>query len=168
MKASMKMAAEHFCAHRMIEIYNSFFYEPARNRYQELTRDNAAVAVHLRDFHQRLRSHWSGISIEQPVRKETGPFKVGQSFHVETVVRLGELTPDDVNVELYYGTVKTVDTIANGSIAPMGVQEILGAGTYRYTCDLPCHLPGRFGFTVRVIPRGDDFIRFTPGLLTWA
>ena len=97
-----------------------------------------------------------------------GPFRVGQSFKIETRVRLGELTPDDVNVELYYGTVKSIERIANGRVEPMTVAENLGDGVYKYTCDLLCRLPGRFGFTVRVTPRGDDFIRFTPGLLTWA
>ncbi|MEW6079794.1 MAG: alpha-glucan family phosphorylase [Thermodesulfobacteriota bacterium] len=168
MKASMKMAAEHFCAHRMIDAYNSFFYEPARNRYQELTRDSAAAAVCLKDLHQCLRTQWGKITISQPVRKESGPFKVGQAFPVEAVVHLADLSPDAVSVELYYGSVKTVDTIANGNIEPMNVVENLGEGVYRYGCDLPCNLPGRFGFTVRVIPRGDDFIRFSPGLMTWA
>jgi len=168
MKASMKMAIDRFCAHRMVEAYNSLFYIPARNRYQELTRDNAAAAVHLKNFLQRLRKHWHHISIEPPVRKESGPFRVGQSFAIETVVHLGELTPDDVNVELYYGVVKTVEQIVGGRTETMAVQEDLGGGAYRYTCNLPCQFAGRFGFTVRVTPRGDEFIRFTPGLLTWA
>jgi starch phosphorylase len=167
-KASMKMAIERFCAHRMVDAYNSMFYIPAKNRFQELTRDKAAVAEHLKDFHERLRTHWQQISIEQPVRIMNGPFRVGQSFKIETLVHLGELTPEDVNVELYYGTVKSIERIANGRVEPMTVEKNLGDGSYKYTCDLLCRLPGRFGFTVRVTPRGDDFIRFTPGLLTWA
>ena len=168
MKASMKMAIERFCAHHMVDAYNSLFYTRARNRYQELTRDNAAVAIYLKDFHQRLRHHWHQIAIERPVRNQNGPFRVGQAFDIEAVVHLGELIPDDVNVELYYGPVKTVERISVGSVEPMKVQEPLDGGRYRYVCNLPCQLPGRFGFTVRVTPRGDDYIRFSPGLLTWA
>ena len=168
MKASMKMAMIRFCAHHMVDAYNSMFYMPARNRYEELTRDKAAVAVNLRDFHERLRNHWQHISIEQPKRKMNGPFRVGQSFKIETTVQLGNLKPEDVNVELYYGAVRSVEQIANGRVEPMTVEEDQGNGNYKYACDLPCHLPGRFGFTVRVTPRGDDYIRYTPGLMTWA
>ena len=43
-----------------------------------------------------------------------------------------------------------------------------GNGSYRYGCNLNCDTTGRYGFTVRVMPRGDDFIKNTPGLITWA
>jgi starch phosphorylase len=43
-----------------------------------------------------------------------------------------------------------------------------GNGHYLYRCKVICEDSGRYGFTVRVVPRADDWIRYTPGLLTWA
>jgi len=50
----------------------------------------------------------------------------------------------------------------------MVFMEDLGNGRYRYECSLPCQVAGRFGFTVRVTPKADHFIKYTPGLITWA
>ena len=42
------------------------------------------------------------------------------------------------------------------------------SGNYLYVCNLNCEYSGRFGFTVRVMPAGDSWIKTTPRLLTWA
>jgi starch phosphorylase len=87
---------------------------------------------------------------------------------VSTVVELGELRPDEVDVELYYGSMKSVDSLTASQTKMMDVQEERGNGFYRYTCSVTCDTAGRFGFTARVTPRGDQRIKFIPGLLTWA
>ncbi|MDY6823331.1 MAG: alpha-glucan family phosphorylase [Thermodesulfobacteriota bacterium] len=168
MKASMRMAIEQFCAHRMVHIYYNDFYKPAIKRFYELTGDDAAEAMRLTTFHERLRKQWDGISIDQPVRKANGPFRVGESLTVTSDVHLGELKPEEVMVELYYGKVKSVEELMDGHTLEMEVKKDLGKGKYRYECSLPCQIAGRFGFTVRVTPRGDDLIANTPGLITWA
>ena len=43
-----------------------------------------------------------------------------------------------------------------------------GNGAYLYTCNITCAASGRYGFTVRAVPRGDDRIKFAPGRITWA
>jgi len=61
-----------------------------------------------------------------------------------------------------------VEAIIKGHTVEMNVREDLGDGKYRYECSLTCEVAGRFGFTVRVTPQGDDYIATTPGLITWA
>jgi starch phosphorylase len=46
--------------------------------------------------------------------------------------------------------------------------EDRGEGSYLFRCTVTCKDSGRYGFTVRIVPRADDWIRFTPGLITWA
>jgi glycogen phosphorylase len=50
----------------------------------------------------------------------------------------------------------------------MQMVEDRGEGNYLYRCQATCGDSGRFGFTVRVVARADDWIKYTPGLLTWA
>ena len=50
----------------------------------------------------------------------------------------------------------------------MTVIEDRKDGNYLYGCDLTCETSGRFGYTVRVATRGDERIKSTPRLLTWA
>jgi len=167
MKASMKMAIQHFCAHIMVDNYEKKFYLPAARRSEALIANNAEEAAMLSAQHERLRKLWGNIKIEQPVREAEGPFQVGESFTVTSVVNLGEIHPDEVNVELYYGKLKSVDTIIDGHLEEMAVKESRGKGEYLYACILACRISGRFGFTVRVTPRGDERIRSAPGLITW-
>jgi starch phosphorylase len=168
MKNSMKMAMEQFCTHAMISQYEKLFYEPAARRLESLTSDNAKEAVLLSTQYQRIRELWGNIKIEPPVRETDGAYRVGESFSVTAVVSLGKLRPDEVNIELYYGPMKTVDTISESHFKEMAANEDQGNGTYLYRCSITCTTSGRYGFTVRAVPRGDDRIKFAPGCITWA
>lgn len=168
MKASIRMALEQFSAQKMVATYRDTFYTSAMVQYYDLTRDRASQAVRLKNIHERLRDKWCALSIEPPVRKDTGSLRVGESLTVSTIVRLGDIQPDEVDVEVFYGRLKTVECIAEGKTQPMTVAENLGNGLYRYECSLPCEFAGRYGFTARITPRADHFIKYVPGLITWA
>jgi glycogen phosphorylase len=168
MKASMKMAMKHFCSHVMVSKYNSSFYVPSAKRLLELTADGFAEAKALTLQRERLRSLWKCIKMDPPVRKKSGPFRVGDTFTVTSEVFLGEIRPDEVDVQLYFGRMKSVDALTTGSYLPMEARQALGDGRYVYETDLTCSISGRFGITVRATPKGDDWIKNTPELLTWA
>ena len=168
MKSSMKLAMEHFCSLRMVEEYSARYYMPAAARFDELVADNARKARDLAVQHERIRSLWNRIRIEQPRRNVGGPMRVGEAFTAGTVVHLGELRPDEVDVHLYYGRMMALDAVASSRFVPMAVAKDLGGGSYRYECTVICDAAGRYGFTARVVPRGDQWIQNTPGLLTWA
>jgi starch phosphorylase len=168
MKASIKMAMADFCSHRMVHEYYQRFYQPAVERRATLLADGAREARHLNKLHQRLMEKWKQIQIDPPVRDQDGPFQVEDAFDVTANVHLGDLRPEEVDVELYYGRIKRIDELIEGSPLPMEMVEDRGKGNYRYRCRVVCGDSGRYGFTVRVVPRADDWIKYTPGLLTWA
>ena len=168
MKASMKMAMEMFCSIRMVADYENRFYIPAAKRYDELLANQAAEAKKLTAQISRLRSLWQHIEISSPVRHAQGPCRVGEKFEITSQVTLAELRPDEVDVELYYGQMKSLEDLDASKSEPMRVLEDKGNGQYLYGCSLNCQSSGRFGYTVRVTPRGDVRVKSTPGLLTWA
>ncbi|MBU1399168.1 MAG: DUF3417 domain-containing protein, partial [Proteobacteria bacterium] len=168
MKASIKMVMQHFCSHVMVSKYNDQFYVPSGNRLLELISDNLAEAKSLTLQRERLRSLWKFIKLDPPVRKKTGHFRVGDTFNVTSEVFLGEIKPEEVEVQLYFGKMKSVDSLTTGGYVSMKAQEDLGNGRYVYGCDVACSVSGRFGFTARATPKGDGWIKNTPELLTWA
>ena len=168
MKASMKMVLDKFCTHHMVSHYNEKYYQPATTNYHTITSNAAESAHKLLTQKQRLQSTWEDIRIKAPVRLKNGPFRVGETFQVAAEVFLGELRPEEVHVEVYYGSLKSIDTLSAGHTQDMEVDKDNGDGNYTYICQLPCETSGRFGFTVRVTPQGDDHLRYTPGLITWA
>ena len=168
MKASMKMAMQSFSSHRMISNYEEMFYLPAADQYSQLLQNHARKAEALYEQRHRLSQLWSNISIEQPLRTIEGPYRVGDTFQVTSVVHLGELQPDEVDVELFYGNLKTVEAVSGIRTRLMNVEENLDNGSYRYACDIACSDAGRFGFTARITAHGDDHIKYTPAFITWA
>jgi starch phosphorylase len=168
MKASMKMAMESFCSLRMVSDYEKRYYIPAARRWDGLLVENAQEAKILAAQSNRLRTLWEHIEIDSPQRDSSGPCRVGDSFRVTSEVNLGEIRPDEVDVELYYGHLESLEKLSASRIELMTVVEEKGDGKYLYGCDLNCDVSGRFGFTVRVTPVGDTRIKTTPKLLTWA
>jgi len=168
MKASMKMVIDDFCTHRMVMDYRQKFYQPALENFETITQKNAEKAGQMLAQKKRLTRLWKAIQVKEPSRKGDGPFRIGESFKITTEVFLGDIRPEDVRVELYFGELRSVDTLLSGNTQNMEVEADLGQGAYRYACLLPCNTSGRFGFTVRVRPQGDAFLRFTPGLIAWA
>ena len=167
-KATMKLAMEHFCSLRMVSEYETRYYIPAARRWDSLVAEEAGEAKKLAAQIKRLRSLWPNISIESPVRQGSGPYRVGDAFQVTAEVHLGDLQADEVDVELYYGNLKALEKVSASHVEPMTVLEDRGNGNYLYGCDLICEASGRFGYTVRVAPHGDERVKSTPRLLTWA
>ena len=93
---------------------------------------------------------------------------MGDHFQVTCEINLGDLRPDEVDVQLYYGRLKKVDTVLESHTEKMTVEKELDNGDFLFSCSVPCTSAGRYGLTVRVTPAGDGFLRNTPGLITWA
>ncbi len=168
MKASMKMALQEYSGHRMVEEYDRRFYRSAARRMKDLLADGARQAKALVVQSDRLKVMWRDVRVENPVREQDGPFRVGEAFRVTVRVHLGQLRPEEVDVELYYGHVKSFDSLVEGQSELMAVEQVLEGGDYLYAGTLSCKRAGRFGFTARVTPRADHWIKNRPGFVTWS
>ncbi len=168
MKASMKVAMEDFCSLRMIRDYTEQFYTPAAGWYDRLTADEVSEAKRLAERHARLRRHWQEIRLGMPQRSAHGIQRVGDQIEITVEVHLGSLTPEEVDIELYYGHFKSHTELVNGRVALMEVLESRGEGDHLYGCTLTCETAGRFGYAVRATPHGDPWIKMSPGLISWA
>ncbi len=159
---------EDFCSLRMVSEYEERYYIPIIQRLKTLLKKNGLEARNLALQEKRLQNLWKDIRIELAVQTRKGPFRVGETFEVTVEVNLGELNPEEVCVELYNGHMKAVDALQGVNTIPMTVVEHLGNENYRYGCQVPCELSGRYGFTVRATPEGDDYLKYLPRLITWS
>lgn len=182
MKAAIKMAFVSFSSHRMVREYEERFYIPALQRSRTLLADNAAEAHALVKQHSRLTRLWPQIRAGHPTAQaELGCLRVSDAFTVTVPVHLGELHPEEVVVELFYGQVNMNGAITASHRQPMATSRKTdlpagatpqalqaGDGRHLFECRLECRTTGRYGFTVRIIPRGDAWTQTMPGFLTWA
>ncbi len=88
---------------------------------------------------------------------------------METQVRLGSLSPEDVSVDIYTGAIDAAGEIASGSTVPMRLVGPADDGVWTYAATLEFAMTGRRGFTVRILPHHPDLATpMLPGLVAWA
>ncbi|MCP4117195.1 MAG: glycosyltransferase family 1 protein [Desulfobacteraceae bacterium] len=168
MKGSMKMALLDFSSNRMVKEYTDRFYVPASINMGRLTADRAGEATVLATAKKRLSALWKDVRVEKPSIVSGNGFRAGDTFRLKVKVSLGELEPDEVEVQIYYGRLRSLSRLKGGRVQPMELQERTADNACVYGCSLTCFDAGRFGYTARVIPHGDEILKASPGLMTWA
>jgi starch phosphorylase len=170
MKAAMLKLCPMFSINRMVREYATRAYFPAINRYNEFLEDGADKAKKLSEWKENLNRSWRGVFIDSVEASAIDKLQVGDDMRVRAWVRLGDLTHDDVAVQIYHGPIDQNGDIVNGEIVPMTYTDegskgelALFSGAIRY------FKSGRHGFTVRVVPHHEDLLTpFETGLLHWA
>lgn len=169
MKESIKMSLRQFASDRMVGEYNDKFYLKATKAYDKLTADDSKLARELGPAKIRNRKLHSAVRLEYPqIEDGVAHMHVGHTFKVTTRIALGTLTPEEVDVEVYYGPVDAQNVIIQSNRQPMQMVEDLGDGNYLYTAEIISRQTGRFGLSARVTPAGKTWRNRIPGIITWA
>ncbi len=164
MKKTIQMAGEKFSAQRMLMDYADQFYAPAVNASKAMRKDNFAVDKQLSAWMDRVSASWDSIAITDIEMGEIeGTVLVGKKIPVHMRVRLGTLSPDDVQVEVVTGRLNSREEIQTPNAV---VTELNGSrpssppadGAYTYHGEVICTESGRFGITARVVPRNENLL----------
>jgi starch phosphorylase len=100
--------------------------------------------------------------------KSSSSIYVGEEFPVEAEIDLGELTPDDVEVQLYFGPVEKQDNPEFNSTVVMK-PDVTKNGIINYKGNIVTKNSGQQGFTIRIVPRNNLLINpFEVGIVYWA
>ncbi|MGQ9603122.1 MAG: alpha-glucan family phosphorylase [bacterium] len=168
MKRSMRNLCHFFNTDRMVKEYTRKFYLPALSEYESLKEEDFSKARELAVWISRLRSSWGNIRIESVEAEISGDERVGSRVPVKSRIHLGGLDPEDVAVEIYFGSVDASGKITNAKIIEMSCDPDAD-GTYLYKAVVPCEDGGNQGLTVRVIPSRRKITNpLQLGLITWA
>jgi starch phosphorylase len=140
-------------ATRMVGDYVNELYAPAARSARELAEDKLAGARELAIWKSRVRAGWSGVRVEHV--EATGAAdgaSIGDALTVQAFVTLGELEPDDVDVQLVHGRVDESDQLTNTQTLTLRVAQSYEGGRMRYEGSVKLDRSGPFGYTVRVLP----------------
>ena len=166
-KASLRTLAPYFSTHRMVQEYMDDYYWPTFERIYEMTVPDFEKALTFNAWQERIEAQWPQIQVKQ-VNVPAEEVPVGSELTVEAIVDLGALRPEDVCVQLYYGTLDRHAEIEHGEAIDM---ESIGMedGLYTYRATIRCATSGNQGISVRVMPYHPYLhTPFQPGLITWA
>ena len=168
MKASMRTLCPRFNTNRMLEEYAEKLYVPAARRGRRLAENGFAAAKALSHWKSEIRNRWVGVHIDRVQTDDHRPLSVGTELNVRAHVRLGDVRPEDVAVEVYFGRVDASGRIVEGASAELACTSNDRDGWYNYTGKIPCNQAGHHGYAIRVIPRhGDLPHRYDTGLILW-
>jgi starch phosphorylase len=168
MKNSMRDLSGFFNTHRMLQEYTDKYYIPARDRAQRLTADDLSESRPYLNWWKHINSEWQHIEIKQ-VEASSEALKVGEELSVNAQIRLGNLTPDEVKVQLYFGRLDTEGLIAEGQAVEMSPVGSNKNGVYQYAVSTTYQDTGERGISVRVLPYHEYLDGpFQTGLIHWA
>jgi len=153
----------------MVREYVTALYVPAAASSRALTdADGFGPARELAAWKKRVIAAWPAVRIEHVESEATGSMgqRLGSALAVHVSVALGELTRDDVTVEVVYGRPDEEYEIVQPAYATLAAEAHGTAGTgpagtgtaeaadatVRYSGEVPLDRPGPFGYTVRVLP----------------
>ena len=138
---------------RMVREYVERLYAPAAASARA-TNETFEGARALAEFKARVRAGWEHVRIDHidTAGLSDSP-EVGGGLDLEVFVSLGDLSPDDVEVQVVHGRVKGEDDLVTTAIADLVLAESYEAGRHRFEGRLVLDRPGPFGYTVRVLPK---------------
>jgi starch phosphorylase len=141
-------------ASRMVRDYVHALYSPACRSAHSLDDDGYAGARELAEWKARVRAAWGGVRVDHVEALGVGDVpEVGATLEVRAFVSLGELTPDDVEVQVVHGRVDEQDQLTDTGVVPLRHAEAYEGGRHRYVEDIKLERPGPFGYTTRIVPR---------------
>jgi len=167
-KRCIRKLAPQFNTNRMVAEYTDRYYIPAHGAGRRLHADELLKARELATQIARLRRHWPAVSVESAEAPVSSPVPVRTPVPITTTVRLGELTPEEVTVQLYHGEVTSAGSLVGGLAVDLRHQTDLGGGRHTFVGEFQPRSSGRCGYAVRVLPRDERFVHpYVPGLITW-
>ena len=168
MKSSMRVAGKDFSSHRMVVEYSEKFYFPALANYARFAQDDFRDARELAAYIKRIRSQWHLLRVLNVSSDSKPIMERGDKITVKATLHLGNLSPEDLCVELYHGAVSAKGEFTDPERAEM--KPIGKSGSdWDYEVEMVCSQTGCQGHTVRILPRHHALAHpFLPGLIHWA
>ncbi|MFJ4469271.1 glycosyltransferase family 1 protein [Streptomyces sp. NPDC089424] len=138
-------------AGRMVGEYVERLYAPAARAHRAMVPD---AARELADWKARVRRSWPGVRVDHvETSATTATAELGSTLTLRVRVALGDLAPDDVEVQAVSGRVDPEDRIADATAVPLkpaGGPDL--EGRWMYEGPLALDRTGPYGYTVRILP----------------
>ncbi len=167
MKKAMHIVCPIYNTNRMVLEYMERLYEPASQRHQRLSANEFERARRLAEWKATAREHWPEVQVVGVETDVNGKLVAGSELEVRASVKLGQLGPDDVSVEVYEGALNTNQEIVQGEAAPMSYVSVQ-KGISLFVAKIRCQNSGLRGYTLRILPRHEDLPHpFEPRLIVW-
>ncbi|MBI1352242.1 MAG: alpha-glucan family phosphorylase [Actinomycetales bacterium] len=153
LKHTLRTLGPKVLASRMLREYVTRLYTPAAESARAVEESSFTVARDLSTWKKRVRGGWSTLRIEHVEADGVGDAVMqGAKITVRAFVNLGDLGPEDVDVEVAYGRVDADDRLVAAQQSAMAPVESYEGNRWEYRLDIELDKNGPFGYTVRILP----------------
>ena len=150
---TLKSLGPKVLADRMVRDYVEKLYTPAAESSRSIN-GSYSGAQELADWKRRVRGAWAGVNIDHVESSGVADVPAqGETIEVRVFVSLGELTPDDVDVQVIHGRITENDNLVDTSAESLKLVESYEGGRHRFDGQVALSSTGAFGYTARVLPR---------------
>lgn len=152
MKNAFVSVVSYFNTHRMIKEYTEKFYNAAGRNFNLLSENQFKHTRELVDWKNHTRNLFYNIRIGDIHYDTNRVYKMNDQVHITIDVFTGELHPDDIKVDIYYGNMGEDFELTRTHIKNLQDVTPMGNNVFRFSGHLECRKTGNFGFKVRVTP----------------
>ena len=150
MKNSLQSLCPYFNTSRMVREYAEKFYLPLGAHHARLMADERTPAKSLSDWKERVHRAWPGVDITRISMAQNGVVPLGAKMRVEAEVSLGNLSPEEVRLEIYEGRLKEENLLSGEAVSPMVYSPKTWAAAHTgFHGEIECRSPGMHGVSVR-------------------
>jgi glycogen phosphorylase len=168
MKDAIRYNCPTFNTARMVRDYAENAYFPASDRFFTMYANKYAATKELAQWQHHLSENWYNITIADVNITQLEGLEVNKPLTVTAKIDLGELTDDDVQVELYQGDLNEKEEIVNTAIVLMqnkGKERNISI----YQAETNYSSSGLKGISVRIFPKHKYLSNCSElGLILWA
>ena len=153
MKSSMSQLAPVYNTNRMVQEYTTKFYLNAQRNRKQLLKNDWAEAKSFSNWKSKLLQNWDQVNFVKVDRLKNGELKIGSKYKVTAEVNAGKLTPNDIEVQIYFGKIDDSNKPhANKFVTMKFISTNSESGNLNYEGHISCESTGEFGYTLRVLP----------------
>ena len=152
---TLKSLGPKVLATRMVRDYVERLYAPAALASRHIN-DSYEGAAELAVWKTRVTRGWDDVRIDHvETDGVTDAPEIGGAFDLRVFVSLGSLSPEDVDVQVVHGRVRSEDQLVDTTAESLSHAESYEGGRHRFDAHVSLERTGPFGYTVRVLPRHD-------------
>lgn len=151
MKNSIKTVGGVYNTSRMLCDYLNELYIP-QIKLATSTYGSKENVEEFANWKNNIISNWNSITLSSSTINNEVSINAGNSLDLSCTVTLGNIPPESVTVEVYYGRFLNGEKLLNSSFMEMTLANDLGNSTYEYKTSITIDNGGNYGYTFRVLP----------------
>ena len=153
MKESIISTGGKFSTSRMLTDYVKNLYIPLCNLTKKYY-NNIEDVARYNEWKKLVADRFDKIVITQEDNIDNETIDAGKVIKVQCKVKLPEISPENIQVEVYYGQIEDSGIVNNVTVIPMKIKESNDAErTYIYEAQVELTTGGDYGYTFRVMPK---------------